>query len=134
MPFLEHFGFQSDKRERESNLITGADRACQALSGTSVTISEIDCRTDQTWKNSSRTQRYSTSFEINKHGTVPFVLKTNRLVVVSIKNIHQIFELNESFCFDFDYNQSAIFLSELNTDQIEDNKTSLANLFFRKIQ
>ena len=65
---------------------------------------------------------------------MPFMLKTNRLEVVSIKNIHQIFELHESFYFDFDYNQSAIFLSELNTDQIEDNKTLIANLLFRKIQ
>ena len=65
---------------------------------------------------------------------MPFVLETNRLAIVSIKNIHQIFELHESFYFDCDYNQSAIFLSELNTDQIEGNKTSLANLFFRKIQ
>ena len=65
---------------------------------------------------------------------MPFVLKTNRLAVVSIKNIHQIFELNESFYFDFDDNQSAIFLSELNTDQTEGNKTLIANLLFRKIQ
>ena len=116
----------------DEQLISVIDRARQASSETSVTITEIGYWTNRTRKYSNRAQRYPTSFEIDKYRVVTFVLKINRLVVVRIKNSYQIFELNESFCFTFDYNQSAIFLSELNTDQIEDNKTPISDLFFQK--